>query len=228
MESNRGEEREVTAGDDSAGYNPVDDLLLLGREALVAKFELLSVNQAATTLAGSIQGEQTQDRVMAYADELAEQCKAVSDANDMRLVEWMLVAQAKTLEAMFHNLAQQSMAQQNPRNLEMLLRLALKAQGQSRATLQTLGELKNPKSVAFVRQANIANGHQQINNGTAVQESGNYPTATRAHVGNADSVKNELLTEGLENDLDTRASQAPSGVTQNLEAMEKIYRTKDD
>lgn len=38
------------------------------------------------------------------------------------------------------------------------LRLALKAQAQCRATLQTLAEIKNPRPVAFVKQANIAHG----------------------------------------------------------------------
>jgi len=44
------------------------------------------------------------------------------------------------------------------------LRLALKAQGQCRATLETLAAIKNPP-VVFARQANIAHGPQQVNNG---------------------------------------------------------------
>lgn len=52
-----------------------------------------------------------------------------------------------------------------------LLRLALKAQAQSRATVEALAEVKNPRSVAFVKQANIAHGHQQVDN----------PGAARAH-----------------------------------------------
>lgn len=43
------------------------------------------------------------------------------------------------------------------------MRLALKAQGQCRATLETLANLKNPP-VVVARQANIANGPQQVNN----------------------------------------------------------------
>ena len=42
---------------------------------------------------------------------------------------------------------------------------ALKAQSQCRATLETLAAIKNPAPVAFVRQANIAHGPQQVNNG---------------------------------------------------------------
>jgi hypothetical protein len=45
------------------------------------------------------------------------------------------------------------------------MRLGLKAQSQCRTTIEALALLKNPPNVAFVRQANIANGHQQVNNG---------------------------------------------------------------
>ena len=48
---------------------------------------------------------------------------------------------------------------------EVYLRLALEAQTQCRATIQTLFEIKNPQPVAFVRQENIANRPQQVNNG---------------------------------------------------------------
>ena len=44
------------------------------------------------------------------------------------------------------------------------MRLALKAQGQCRATVETLALLKNPP--VFARQANIAGGAQLVNNGT--------------------------------------------------------------
>jgi hypothetical protein len=43
------------------------------------------------------------------------------------------------------------------------MRLALKAQGQCRATLETLAVLKNPPTV-FAKQANIAAGAQQVTN----------------------------------------------------------------
>jgi len=49
---------------------------------------------------------------------------------------------------------------------EIYLRLALKAQAQCRTTVETLVEMKNPRPVAFVSQANISNGPQQVNNGT--------------------------------------------------------------
>lgn len=46
---------------------------------------------------------------------------------------------------------------------ERLMRLALKAQSNCRATAEALALMQNPPAV-FARQANIANGPQQINN----------------------------------------------------------------
>ena len=45
------------------------------------------------------------------------------------------------------------------------LRLALKAQSQRRATLETLATIKNPP-VIYAKQANITSGPQQVNTGT--------------------------------------------------------------
>ena len=44
------------------------------------------------------------------------------------------------------------------------MKLALKAQNQCRMTLETLAAIKNPP-VIYARQANFANGPQQVNNG---------------------------------------------------------------
>src|SRR3546814_10396254 len=51
---------------------------------------------------------------------------------------------------------------------EQYMRLALKAQSQARTTIETLAEVKNPKAVAFMKQANIAN-NQQVNNGDSAE-----------------------------------------------------------
>jgi len=49
---------------------------------------------------------------------------------------------------------------------EPYLRLALKAQSQSRASIESLAQIKNPP-VVYARQAYLANGPQQVNNGVA-------------------------------------------------------------
>jgi hypothetical protein len=84
---------------------------------------------------------------------------------DLSRAEAMLFGQAHALQAIFMNLARRSTAQEYMKNSETYLRLALKAQSQCRATLETLAAIKNPP-VVFARQANINNGgQQQVNNG---------------------------------------------------------------
>jgi hypothetical protein len=80
----------------------------------------------------------------------------------------MLTTQAHTLDLIFNNLLaaplptckRDTCPPQKP-----TCGCALKAQSQSRATIETLAEIKNPRQVAFVKQANIAGGNQQIHSG---------------------------------------------------------------
>ena len=79
----------------------------------------------------------------------------------------MLTAQAHTLDAVFNRRARSSANCKYVNHIEAYLRLALKAQNQCRATIEALAAIKNPQQVAFVRQANISNGPQQVNNSVA-------------------------------------------------------------
>jgi hypothetical protein len=90
--------------------------------------------------------------------------------------ECMLLAQANTLDVTFTYLLSRAATDigHNPHAVEMM-RLALKAQSQCRTTLEALAAIKNPSPTLFARQANFAQGHQQINNGTA-PETENPPT----------------------------------------------------
>ncbi|MDA8260818.1 MAG: hypothetical protein M0Z99_35155 [Betaproteobacteria bacterium] len=85
---------------------------------------------------------------------------------DLSSVEAMLYSQAKALEALFTRLVHRGMAQDNIAPFQVNMAMALKAQAQCRATLQTLVEAKQPRAVAFVKQANIAQ-QQQVNNAPA-------------------------------------------------------------
>ena len=111
---------------------------------------------------------------------------------DMKPIEAMLIGQAQALQTMFVSLGRQAASKTSLPQYTAFMNLALKAQSQSRATIQALVELKYPKQATFVKQANIANGHQQINNGQASNE-----TSTRApaHAKAIDNQPNELLTE---------------------------------
>jgi hypothetical protein len=65
-------------------------------------------------------------------------------AGDMGRFERVLTHQFLTLDALFNNLAQRSGRQDSFKGIEVLMRLALKAQSQARATAETLALIKNP------------------------------------------------------------------------------------
>ena len=137
--------------------------------------------------------------------ELSKQSAAIHNG-DMKRTESMLIAQAHTLDGLFAKLASKALTDGRVDMLERYMRLALKAQNQSRATLQTLVELKAPKQFAFVKQANIGN-QVQVNNGSAEK-----PARTRKNP----KMQNELLEVQHGERLDTRASGSASGIDSAL------------
>ena len=78
-------------------------------------------------------------------------------------------------------------------------------------TWEAIAEIKNPRPVAFVRQANITSGPQQINN------------APRA--GEIESTSNKLLEAQRGERMDTGTTSAASGGDQALEAVGAINGT---
>ncbi len=91
-------------------------------------------------------------------EELSSKVQSVVD-DDINSMEAMLVGQACALQTIFTSLARKAVNQEYLKNYGMFMTLALKAQSQSRSTIQALNELKYPKQVAFVKQANISHGH---------------------------------------------------------------------
>ena len=132
-------------------------------------------------------------------------------AGNLARTERMLANQLLTLNAMFDNLAQRAHRQTDFKAIETMTRLALKAQAQARATAETLAVIKNP--MPYIKQANIAQGHQQVNNGT-------QPT----HAGNFQTKPNELLETQHGERMDTRAATAASPRYQAVEAVEPVNR----
>ena len=133
-----------------------------------------------------------------------------SKSGDLSKVEEMYISQAMALEVMFASLARRAKAQDKLLQYETHMRLALKAQNQCRATLQALVQLKQPSQTTFVKQANIAQGHQQVNN---LAEKNITP-------------QNELL-EGNYEELDTGTTTTPTGIDTTLEALGKINGRKN-
>lgn len=154
-------------------------------------------------------------QLMSLIGALNEQADKVHEG-DLKRLEATLSAQAHSLDVIFNLLAQRAAANmgQYLDATERYLRLALKAQGQCRATLETLATIKNPP-VVIARQANIAHGPQQVNNGLA----------PHAHAGNPNQA-NELLERQHGERLDTRATGAASATDSAMETVAAIDRTK--
>lgn len=145
--------------------------------------------------------------------ELRKAGEEVASGN-MSRVEKMLAHQALTLDAIFNNMAQRSHKQETFKGIEVLMRLALKAQAQARSTAETLALLKNPQP--YIRQANMTTGPQQVNNAYAGTPS---HSGIQSGAGNIQSEQNKLLGADHGNYLDTRAQGAASRVNQTLEAV---------
>jgi len=135
---------------------------------------------------------------------------------DLRELESTLSAQVVSLNAIFSNMARRSVMSDDLRYMETNMRLALKAQAQCARTVEVLAAIKNP-SVVYAKQANIAQGHQQVNNGCD----------HRAHAEETINSPNELLNEDNHAPLDNRGKIKASKADQDLETMETLNRRKN-
>lgn len=140
---------------------------------------------------------------------------------DMREPEAMLFSQAQALSAIFTSLANRAFAQEHLAQYEAHMRLALKAQSQCRTTLEALAEMKNPRAVAFVKQANIAHGPQQVNNGAARSE------PPRAHAETPSIPPSKLLEHHHGERLDFGAAGTASGTDPAMATVDAIHRAED-
>jgi len=142
-------------------------------------------------------------------------------SGDMRDVETTLVAQAAALNHLFTELSRRAALNMGEYlgAAETYMRLALRAQNQSRMTLETLSAIKNPP-VVFAKQANIAHGHQQVNNGEASLAVRAPETSNR---------QTELLepSHAKPEWLDAGASRATTPGHPTMATVEAIKRPKD-
>ena len=133
-------------------------------------------------------------------------------AGDLSELESTLTAQVVSLNAIYSTLALRSASNMGNslKCTEIYMRLALKAQAQCARTVEVLAAMKNPP-IVFAKQANIAHGHQQINN--------NQPST---HAEKTINSSNELLYEADNATLDTRGTLETSRVNQELAAVETV------
>lgn len=192
-------------------------------EAAYARSVLRPAVQAAVTVAETAIptfGDLTLDEL---TEELAKQAKQAS-TGDLTRMEAMLVSQSHTLDQLFHRLTRQALANTggHPETAERYMKLALRAQAQCRANAEALHEMKHPKAVAFVQQANIAHGPQQVNNGWAAGVT--RPIRAPARAGENLIAPDELLEVTDGERLDAGATGTATGANTAMEALATIHR----
>lgn len=136
---------------------------------------------------------------------------------DLSNLEAMLYSQAVALNVMFTSLSRRASIQHDFDIKASITSLALKSQNQSRNTIQTLINLKQPNQTSFIKQqTNVANGHQQINNGV---EKASPEKLLNESI--------ELLEVNHGKWLDGGTKAKTKGVNSELEALGEVHRGKD-
>jgi len=195
-----------------AGVDPSDDEKGRAYATLVNSPEL-----AAYRIVALMQPKSLGDGIDAptLLTHLRDQAMAVN-RGDLAHAEAMLANQASALQALFVRLSERAMEQTQMPHIEGFMRMALRAQSQCRATLETLAAIKNPP-VVYARQANVTTGPQQINNGAA------SPSRARE----IESEQTQLSKGAHELLPNTRASGNASRANSTLEALGEVHRTQD-
>jgi hypothetical protein len=186
-----------------------------GQKRALASTTLRPTVQAALTV-GRYNKEFGDVPLEGLVEDLGRQCDMAMDG-DLARTEAMLVAQAHTLDAIFNHLARRAAGCEYLNQLEVQLRLALKAQNQCRATIETLATMKNPRAIAFVGQANIAHGPQQVNN----------PLAKDPCSRKVESEQDKLVEQRDGQRLDQETASAAIDTNQALETVGIFHRSED-
>lgn len=155
--------------------------------------------------------------LMAMVREVDAHSRQVQSGN-LERCEATLAAQMQTLDQLFNRMLIQAAIRITTdfEQGEVLYRLAYRAQSQCRAVAEALAEMKYPRSVAFVKQQNIAGGHQQVNNGVS-------PRTEEKLI-----PQNELGGASHGNGLDSGAAGAASGADSTMAAVGAVNRPAHD
>jgi RecA-family ATPase len=135
-------------------------------------------------------------------------------------VENGLLCQARTLDRIFYLFVRRACREGSAEYRDLEFRIAFRAQSHYRANLATLAAIKNPARVAYVNQANIANGPQQVNNGCTVRNGSGSRRKTKNRPSKLSGRKRELLPN-------PRASAVKSDADPETETLGAVHGTKD-
>lgn len=134
-------------------------------------------------------------------------------AGDMSRVEEMLICQAVSLQSLFTRMMEKAMSTEALGVFNDFMKVGLRAQNQSRMTLETLATIRNPPNV-FAKQMNLA-VNQQINNAT--------PSGRRNQ-----TQQSKLLEKKDEQWVDAGAKSPAIRVDSAMGALEEVDWPKDE
>jgi hypothetical protein len=202
--------------------NDLHHALKTGQTPVQARAAMAVEGLATNTLtvrqwSAQIFGEEGLD-LTAAVEAVVDTSTRVRDGN-LGQLEMLLASQIIAMNAIFANLASRARQATYLDHFDKYMRLALKAQGQCRATAESLALMKNPP--VFARQANIASGPQQVNNGPVLN-------TTPARADDSASGPNKLL--GAPDDgkrMVGDATETASGRHPPMEAVAAIDWSED-
>lgn len=209
----------MTGSKRGAAHNELRRKLPKGKLPLQDVADMITEGVASNSLAvrdwteGVVRQEQLGITELYVA--LEDMGRAVA-AGDLCRAESLLTAQVASLNALYVSLARRAHAAKYMENFERYLRLALRAQAQCRATVETLALMKNPP--VFARQANIAQGLQQVNNGPVMNGS-------RAR-GELETAPSKLLMEAQGERLERSTATTAGASNSAMETMGARNRAK--
>lgn len=200
-------------------YREVEEIKIKGKpdepeREVFARASLSPVMKAA----GAISKFKTADADFEVSDlmvVLDQQVSKTLEGSKLEEAQRMLAGQAHTLDAIFNSLAIQAAdnIEKDHASVELFMKMALRAQSQSRATWIALSEIKNPRLANVVNQANISSGHQQVNN----------------HVGSRHETEiqpNELLEAEKHERMDFGAPTTAGRTHSAVEAVGEVNRSQ--
>lgn len=141
-----------------------------------------------------------------------EQIAARVQDGDLTDLEAILVGQAVSLNVMAMDLITRARKAGTADAINTLAAAGMRAVAHSRAAIDSIGNLKNPRTATFIKQANVAHGAQQINNTDGAQ-----PSRTPAHETSAPSKL--FLESNASPILEPRAARRAGRGNQTLEAV---------
>lgn len=138
------------------------------------------------------------------------------DDHSINKCKEMLLGQAFALQSIFVRLSRLAAMEKNIEKIQRLLNLGLKAQNQCRTTMEALAGMNRPPAI-YAQQANIAQGHQQVNNKECFVS------------GKIKSGNNEVLEDkDEENRLVSGTQSQTVGCNPAMEAVVEVNRSKNN